>query len=799
MAERESWLNTALRYAERGLAVIPLHGVDDRGTCRCGQPDCRSPGKHPLTAHGLKEASRDPLTLRDWWELWAEANVAVVTGVASGVIVLDVDGKPGVSALEALPSLPATWHSRTGRGEHYWFRHPGGIVPNAVRLRPGLDLRGDGGYVVVPPSRHVSGRSYAWIVGPEDAELADPPDWLLDLARSTRRSEGTATTHPSQILEGARNETLYRLARSLKAKGLSAAAISAALRAENATRCVPPLPLSEVDSIVQHAAIQPDHVTFVAPAPAADVDRQNHGKGTGGRGHSLPQIVITNRELRDLTADALEALQLANDPPTLFQRGGALTRLRYSEHGVPILEVLTESAVRGLMARTADWRRRTQFGGLVPVAPPMPVVKDVLALPEWPDIPVLNGIAEAPTFSRDGQLLTTPGYDPAGRLWFHASPGLTIPAVPEQPSPKQIAEARVLLLDELLGDFPFADEAARAHALAAMLLPFARGLCGNRTPLHLIDAPTPGTGKGLLADMLTIPATGRGAEIMAEGRDDEEWRKRITAILIRAPGFILIDNVRRRVDSSALAAVLTAGHWTDRLLGQSKTVTLPVRAVWLATGNNVGLSNEMARRSVWIRLDARRDTPWTRTGFRHPQLGAWALEHRGRLIHACLTLIQAWLAAGRPPGTATLGSFEAWATTIGGILGVAGVPGFLGNAHALYAQADEEVQMWRAFVLAWWDKHHQDEVGTEELYTLATAETLLTEVLGDGGDRSQRTKLGKALGRMRDRIIGPYRIVSDREDSKGRRVYRLEPAELPTSADVAPTSRDNVGEEEVLF
>ena len=367
-----------------------------------------------------------------------------------------------------------------------------------------------------------------------------------------------------------------------------------------------------------------------------------------------------------------------------------------------------------------------------------------------------------------------------GRLWFHAGPGLTIPAVPEHPTPQQVAEARALLLDELLGDFPFADEAARAHALGAMLLPFARELCGDRTPLHLIDAPTPGTGKGLLADMLTIPATGRSAEIMAEGRDDEEWRKRITAILIRAPGFILIDNVRRRIDSSALAAVLTAGHWTDRMLGQSKTVTLPVRAVWLATGNNVGLSNEMARRSVWIRLDARRDTPWTRTGFRHPQLGAWALAHRGRLIHACLTLIQAWLAAGRPAGTATLGSFETWATTMGGILDVAGVPGFLGNAHALYAQADEEVQMWRAFVLAWWDTHHQQEVGTEELYKLAMDETLLSEVLGDGGERSQRTKLGKALGRMRDRIIGAYRIVSEREDGKGRRLYRLEPTEVPT-------------------
>ncbi len=778
MAERESWLNAALRYAERGLDVIPLQGVDDRGACRCARPDCPSPGKHPVTPHGVKDASRDPLVLRDWWEVAPDANVAVVTGAHAGVIVLDVDGDPGTTSLGSLPTLPTSWHSRTGRGEHYWFRHPGGVVPNAVGLRPGLDLRGDGGYVVVPPSRHVTGRVYEWIVGPDDAPLADPPPWLLDLVRSARPMEGVAPMRAPQIAEGARNDTLYRLARSLKAKGLSLPAMSAALHAENKARCVPPLPPSEVDSMVQHAATQRDHPTFVAPAPAPDVESNGNSEKTGAGARSLPRIVVTHRELRDLTEDGLEALRGANEPPTLFQRGGA--RLRHSEDNVPFLEALTEPAVRGLMARTADWRRRTDQGFLVPVAPPMPVVEDVLALPKWHDIPILNGIVEAPSFSREGMLLTRPGYDPAGRLWFHSRRDLTIAAVPEFPSPEQVRAARDLLVEELLGDFPFADEAARAHALGAMLLPFARELCGDRTPLHLIDAPTPGTGKGLLADMLTIPATGRSAEIMAEGRDDEEWRKRITAILIRAPGFILIDNVRRRVDSSALAAVLTAGHWTDRILGQSKTVTLAVRAVWLATGNNVGLSNEMARRSVWIRLDARRDTPWTRTGFRHPHLGAWALEHRGRLIHACLTLIQAWLAAGRPAGTATLGSFEAWAATIGGVLNVASVPGFLGNAHALYTQADEEVQMWRAFVLAWWDRHHQQEVGTEDLYTLATAETLLTEVLGDGLERSQRTKLGKALGRMRDRIIGPYRIVGEREDGKGRRLYRLEPTEAPT-------------------
>jgi hypothetical protein len=493
LTARDSWLNAALRYAERGLDVIPLYGVDDRGACRCARPDCSSPGKHPLTPHGLKEASRDPLILRDWWELWADANVAVVTGAISSVIVLDVDGEPGALTLGSLPALPASWHSRTGRGEHHWFRHPGGLVPNAVRLRPGLDFRGDGGYVVVPPSRHVTGRPYEWIVGPDDATLADPPSWLLDLVQAPRPLEET-TTPASVIPEGARNETLYRLARSLKAKGLSRPAISAALHAENEARCMPPLPPSEVERIEQHAATQADHPTFVGPGSTPDVDHEGNANGAGRGVHSRPCIVVTNRELRDLTEDALEAVRLANELPTLFQRGGALTRLRHSEQSVPFLEVLSESAIRGLMARTADWRQSTKRG-LVPVAPPMPVVKDVLALPEWHDIPILNGIVEAPTFSQDATLLTKPGYDAAGHLWFHAGPGLTIPAVREQPSSEQVREARALLLDELLGDFPFADEAARAHALGAMLLPFARELCGARTPLHLIDAPTPGTGE----------------------------------------------------------------------------------------------------------------------------------------------------------------------------------------------------------------------------------------------------------------------------------------------------------------
>jgi hypothetical protein len=265
--------------------------------------------------------------------------------------------------------------------------------------------------------------------------------------------------------------------------------------------------------------------------------------------------------------------------------------------------------------------------------------------------------------------------------------------------------------------------------------------------------------------------------------------------LLKGPTFIMVDNVARRLDSASLAAALTGPIWTDRILGKTAVVTLPNRAVWLATGNNVAVSNEMARRSVWMRVDARTDMPWKRTGFHHPKLRPWAQENRPQLVHACLTLIQAWIVAGKPPGEAMLGSFEAWAETVGGILTVAGVPGFLGNAEQFYTQADEENQEWRAFVLRWWEKHGAERVGIDELFDIADElvrdEGLLLDVLGDAGDRSKRTRLGKAIGRLRDRVFTGYRIEGEGEDNRGRRRYRLRPvkqADQTKPADVTPTS-----------
>ena len=232
--------------------------------------------------------------------------------------------------------------------------------------------------------------------------------------------------------------------------------------------------------------------------------------------------------------------------------------------------------------------------------------------------PLHRGPSSTP-IHRDG-LLTEPGYHPDARLLYRPPAGFLLPAVPERPSPAEITAARDLLLDELLGDFPFTAEAERAHALALLLLGFVRPLIDGPTPLHMIEKPTPGNGATLMVDVIATILTSSGASVMTEGRDEDEWRKRLTAKLRQLPTLLLIDNLRQELDSSALAAALTAPAWEDRVLGASEMVRLPVRCAWVATGNNPAVSHEIARRLIRIRLDARTDQPWRSHGFRHPDL-----------------------------------------------------------------------------------------------------------------------------------------------------------------------------------
>jgi putative DNA primase/helicase len=469
-------------------------------------------------------------------------------------------------------------------------------------------------------------------------------------------------------------------------------------------------------------------------------------------------------DLAQLAEVTWDILTTANEPPILFRRGGEVVRLVADDDGGVRIQAVTIHALRHHLARVARWLNDGE-----PTPPPAHLVNDMLAHPD-PPLPILERITGAPVFAADGTLGPAPGYHAGSRSYYHPSHGVALPEVSVRPTAKEIGRARRLIVEELLGDFPFVTEPDRAHAVALGLLPFSRALVAGPTPLHLVAKPNPGTGATLMAEVLTHIGTGGPASVMTEGRSEDEWRKRLTARLRGAPELVLIDNVRARLSSASLASAITSRMWEDRLLGLSRTIRLPVRCTWVATANNPVVSEEIARRSVSITMDTGTDRPWLRTRFRHPDLQGWVDEHRPELLWAFLTLTQAWLAAGRPRGTAPrLGMFESWTETIGGVLEVAGVEGFLGNLENVYLRSDRERAAWDAFMTAWWDRHGAAGV------PVATLQSVASELLdlGDGGDRSKSTKLGILLAQHQDRLSGQLRVVRSEHDRRGAALWKL--------------------------
>ena len=275
----------ALAYVRRGWPVLPLHSVS-QGTCSCRRSDCQTPGKHPRTLHGVKDATAREQTVRAWWDRWPDANVGIATGSVSGLIVLDVDPRHGgddsLVALERQHDpLPQTVRAMTGGGgSHPYFSHPGGIVRNKVAIAPGLDVRGDGGYVIAPPSIHETGRRYEWDVGasPGEVTLQAAPAWLLALISNGGRERCRADAITLEIREGERNRRLYQLACGLRRHGIGERAIREALAAINRYHVVPPIEDDELGRIAASAARRAPAGTF--PETSAPPSRTNVVKVT---------------------------------------------------------------------------------------------------------------------------------------------------------------------------------------------------------------------------------------------------------------------------------------------------------------------------------------------------------------------------------------------------------------------------------------------------------------------------------------------------------------------------------------
>jgi hypothetical protein len=780
-----NYLTAALTLAARGWRVLPVIAGE----------------KRPAIARWPELATTDARQIADWWIDEPDRNIGLATGAGSGFFVLDIDPKNGGSAaldelVNAHGKLPRTFTVRTGSGgTHYYFLVPDFEVTNSpgALKGTGIDVRGEGGQVVAPPSVTYAG-SYALEV---DAPLVEAPAWLLDLikpkplalvggtsvdridAGDRPRIEAYVVRACERALEtvagargGQRNQTLndqvLALAgiaahdQALVDKGSLYQAMHEACSAngyladdgiasfaatfESAWKAGLERPRRDWPPVDKHAGL--DFGT--APAPAG----------------LLPVVNVSQRKHDELTDEVVRNLTASNDKdPKLFRHGSEVVRL----DGPPVVtQALNLPTLTYFADKVMDFERSLPRGGTAVATLPKGVGETILSMSSSAFVP-LERISLTPYFTRSGEYVSSYGYNAEARTFYSPSLSMTPLPVPEEPTPDEVQASLAFIRTEVLHDFFFVSEADRAHAIALMLLPFVRDLIDGPTPLHDIEAPTRGSGKGKLASVLLMPGVGAKPLGFTAPVGEEEWQKALFSHLRETPQALIIDNVNSKVTSAALCMALTEGEFSSRVLGVSQSARVPVRSVWVMTANNPRFSDEVARRTVRIRIDAQVERPENRGGWRHPYIEQWCAEHRAELVQACCTMVQGWVRAGMPElvSDRLLGSFERWHTVMGGLLDYLGVPGLLGNREDFLAAGDDEADAWGQLV-----QLMRLDI-TAEWSSAALAELVLEHGISIDLGRSENKALmmGRELSRQRDRWHDGHQI--SKRMLNGRTLWRL--------------------------
>ncbi len=794
------------RYFGAGYALIPLNpwnARDARGAER---------GKSPRDG-GWRET------------VYPQGNVtsAAHQGFNFGVrlrdadLVIDYDPRADVSG-DALDKLAARLGFdlslaptvRTGGGGlHFYFSKPAGSrVRNSLPDFPGVEFKSLGRQVVGAGSVHPSGARYEWLAT-NSIELLGAPEAPASLLAAIEKREVAAgvADGPAEIdaeglefclaqlrpedfrehdewlrlmmashsgTRGAGRDAFIKWSTSDPRYAGHAGVIAerwASLSDKPGGVTVGTLywHVLQAGGALPRASAVADFEEIAAEEPAPTVEATAEPR-------PIPHVSVEG-QLSEIQAAIGRAVLAANSPPRLFEQGGEIVAVldagdEGNEEGEATLRRLTVSAFRSRAARAAHYYRPTKDGRAV-----AKLSKDAAECGmQWiaqrlgdrgEGLPSIRGVARSPLARADGSILSGVGYDPATRL-YAASEGAGNLDVPERPTGAQVDAARGALLD-VLADFPFADEASRAHALGALLSLLARELIRGPVPLFAIDAPAPGTGKTLLARALALIALGREPNALPLPRDEEEWRKRVLSLLLSGRDFAVLDNAEGELRSPSLCAALTSTSWEDRVLGQSATRAVPIRLQWWATGNNLRLTGDLTRRVAWCRLDAETARPDQRSGFRHADLISWVRAERPRLLSAAFTLLRAWIASDRPSPSASaplIGGFEEWRRVIGGTLAVAGVSGFLANRADLFATMDEEGAAWAGFLAAWSEALGSKPAALRELPDPVLR--LVPEAIGEPLDRGFSKRLGEALRKRvgrRHALAGGGEVWVERAES----------------------------------
>lgn len=489
--------------------------------------------------------------------------------------------------------------------------------------------------------------------------------------------------------------------------------------------------------------------------------------------------------------------------PKYFEMGG-VKKVRLSEpdeEGRILSEVFdAKSMVSELNVHVRWVKPRGDADSIVVSADPH-VAEQILNQSDL-HFPRLEAVAHSPFFTREGELVSVPGYHAGSRTYYSPPSGFVLPDIPERPTLADVKAARALIEDNLLVDFPFSDggeegdtgKSSKAHAIALLLEPLMRPMIPDLTPAYFVNKPMAGTGASLLIQSVARVATGSEVGAQTETKNDEEQRKSITAFLLSGAPVFFLDNINAHLHGSAYANLLTCGVWEDRKLGVSNKVRLPVRCSFVFAGNNVNMSKEIARRCLPIMLDAQRD-PTERSLFKH-NLKQWVPANRAALVAACLTLIKYWIVEGQPKWSGKpLASFEAYCQTMGGLLEAIGVEGFCGNLALTASASSSEDEAYAELFSMWLDEFGEeprqignpfvgnggqergDFDGENSILHLIEANGFAIPI-GEGDARQKVQKLGMLLHHRNGRVFTyegrSMRLIGGGRRGKNKQLWAVE-------------------------
>ncbi|GAA2351666.1 bifunctional DNA primase/polymerase [Streptomyces carpaticus] len=481
-----------------------------------------------------------------------------------------------------------------------------------------------------------------------------------------------------------------------------------------------------------------------------------------------PALDITNE------ADAIDGLldiMASGQLPDLYKRSTGPCWVYADDQGNPLVRQLGNDNLRAYLADHVDTYR----------VMPDPITEGtkeerellapktcgtVLGRRDWP-LPHLRGIVTAPVVRPDGSIIQAPGYDTATGLFLH--PRVPLRRLAPEVSADSLARARAIVLDQMLADFPWVAPSDRAHFLGALLTPVLRPYFHGPTPMFVITATSPGSGKSLLKDILEACY---GISSTPWPENDTELRKSITTQLYTTgQPVVVLDNLPNGfvIKSPILSSLLTAVHWGDRVLGSTASVTMPNDRLWVATGNGLRTGGDNGRRVLWVRLDPDCPDPDQRDGYTVGDLRPWLRKNSSTVVAALVTMVRAWLAANAPTVRVRKGDYSEWASMLAGLLAFLEVPGWMADRGDSIEQ-DDETQEWAAFLTAWREKVGDGAVATGAV--IAAVGDLVPRL--KNGDAPSPNVLGGWLKARQGRYFGTHKIVRVWDAHKCQNTWRVE-------------------------